>query len=111
MRTQSSTAIAGAATDFACGQRRRYREPHPPALRYRNTARQRHHRCSAPCCWTLRVSVDRAARPSPHTRGKPWLLDVGRRILARDGFAPDSPLEETVRCELVSAVGPDSRPD
>src|SRR5262249_5639412 len=52
-----------------------------------------HYRSSARCCWTLRVSVDRAARPSPHTRGKPRLLDVGRRILARDWFAPDSPLE------------------
>src|SRR5262249_15913625 len=41
----------------------------------------------------LGVSVDRAVRPSPHTRGKPRLLDVGRRILARDRFAPDSPLE------------------
>src|SRR5499427_1790739 len=62
-------------------------------LRYWNIARQRHYRSSARCCWTLRVSVDRAARPSPHTRGKPRLLDVGRRILARDRFAPDSPLE------------------
>src|SRR5262249_32864091 len=33
--------------------------------------------------------------PRPHTRGKPRLLDVGRRILARDRFAPDSPLEGT----------------
>src|SRR5215467_9893294 len=64
-------------------------------MRYRNIARQRHYRPSARCCWTLRVSVDRAARPSPHTRGKPRLLDVGRRILARDRFAPDSPLEVT----------------
>src|SRR5262249_23110083 len=31
--------------------------------------------------------------PSPHTRGKPRLLDVGRRIPARDRFARDSPLE------------------
>ena len=31
--------------------------------------------------------------PRPHTRGKPRLLDVGRRIPARDRFAPDSPLE------------------
>jgi hypothetical protein len=36
----------------------------------------------------------RAARPGPHTRGKPRLLDVGMRIPARDRFAPDSPLEE-----------------
>src|SRR6516225_280262 len=64
-------------------------------MRYWNIARQRHFRSSARCCWTLRVSVDRAARPSPHTRGKPRLLDVGRRILARDRFAPDSPLEGT----------------
>src|SRR6516164_4186841 len=26
------------------------------------------------------VSADRAARPGPHTRGKPRLLDVGNRI-------------------------------
>jgi hypothetical protein len=51
-------------------------------MRYWNIARQRHYRSSARCCWTLRVSVDRAARPSPHTRGKPRLLDVPRRILA-----------------------------
>src|SRR5215813_3158679 len=62
-------------------------------MRYWNIARQRHYRSSARCCWTLCVSVDRAAHPSPHTRGKPRLLDVGRRILARDRFAPDSPLE------------------
>src|SRR5215472_7245978 len=62
-------------------------------MRYWNIARQRHCRSSARCCWTLRVSVDRAAHPSPHTREKPRLLDVGRRILARDRFAPDSPLE------------------
>src|SRR5262252_7288996 len=73
-------------------------------LRYWNIARQRHHRSSARCCWTLRVSVDRAARPSPHTRGKPRLLDVGRRILARDRFAPDSPLEGTVTSEPVSEM-------
>src|SRR5215472_1360882 len=62
-------------------------------MRYWNIARQRYYRSSARCCWTLCVSVDRAAHPSPHTRGKPRLLDVGRRILARDRFAPDSPLE------------------
>src|SRR5262252_9002439 len=62
-------------------------------MRYWNIARQRHYRSSARCCWTLRVSVDRAVRPSPHTRGKPRLLDAWRRILARDRFAPDSPLE------------------
>src|SRR5277367_2122397 len=48
----------------------------------------------------MRVSADRAARPSPHTRGKPRLLDVGRRIPARDRFAPDSPVEQR-RFELV----------
>src|SRR5215475_11622545 len=42
-----------------------------------------------------RLCRDRAARPGPHTCGKPRLLDVGRRILARDRFAPDSPLEGT----------------
>ena len=44
-------------------------------------------------CSTLRVSADRAANRAAHTRGKPRLLDVGRRIPTRDGFAPDSPLE------------------
>src|SRR5215813_9881594 len=44
-------------------------------------------------CSTLRVSADRAANRAAHTRGKPRLLDVGRRIPARDRFAPDSPLE------------------
>ena len=43
-------------------------------------------------CWS--------AQWRPHTRGKPRLLDVGRRILARDRFAPDSPLEE-VGLELL----------
>src|SRR5262249_11380273 len=33
----------------------------------------------------------RAACPGSHTRGKSRLLDVGRRIRARDRFAPDSP--------------------
>src|SRR5262249_47691350 len=47
IRTQSSTEIAAPEpTDFACNHRRRYREPHPAALRYWNIARQRHHRCS-----------------------------------------------------------------
>ena len=71
-------------------------------MRYWNISRERHYRSSARCCWTLCVSVDRAAHPSTHTRGKPRLLDVGRRILARDRFAPDSPLEEAVSSELVS---------
>src|SRR5215475_8389798 len=56
-------------------------------------ARQRYYRSSARCCRVRHVSADRAARPGPHTRGKPRLLDVGRRIPARDRFAPDSPLE------------------
>ena len=56
-------------------------------------ARQRYYRPSARCCRVLHVSADRAARPGPHTRGKPRLLDVGRRIPERDRFAPDSPLE------------------
>src|SRR6516164_3820849 len=47
------------------------------------------------CCRVRRVSADRAARPGPHTRGKPRLLDLGTRIPARDRFAPDSPLEGT----------------
>src|SRR5215831_5698345 len=59
----------------------------------RNMARQRYYRPSARCCRVLRVSADRTARPGPHTRGKPRLLDVGRGIPARDRFAPDSPLE------------------
>ena len=46
------------------------------------------------CCRALRFSADRAARLGPHTRGKPRLLDVGRRIPARNRFAPDSPLQE-----------------
>jgi len=42
-----------------------------------------------------RVSLPtQAARPGPDNRGKPRLLDLERRILARDRFAPDSPLEE-----------------
>src|SRR5262249_13747699 len=56
-------------------------------------ARQRYYRPSARCYRVRRVSADRAARPGPHTRGKPRLLDVGRRMPARDRFAPDSPLE------------------
>jgi hypothetical protein len=35
-----------------------------------------------------------AARPGPDNRRKPRLLDLERRIPARDKFAPDSPLEE-----------------
>jgi len=36
-----------------------------------------------------------AARPGPDNRGQPRLLDLERRIPARDRFAPDSPLEGT----------------
>jgi hypothetical protein len=57
-------------------------------------ARQRYYRPSARCCRALRVSADRTARPGPDTRGKPRLLDLERRIPARDRFARDSPLEE-----------------
>ena len=67
------------------------------------------YRPSARCCRVRRVSADRAARPSPHTRGKPRLLDLGRRIPARDRFAPDSPLEEAVWSGRLSAVLPDRR--
>src|SRR5437764_8101833 len=56
-------------------------------------ARQRYYRRYARCCRARRVSADRAARPGPDTRGKPRLLDIGRRIPARDRFAPDSLLE------------------
>src|ERR1700756_941484 len=66
------------------------RLPTAPAARYWNMARQRYYRSSARCCHVPRVSPDRAARPGPHTRGKPRLLDVGKRIPARDRFAPDS---------------------
>jgi ABC-type cobalamin/Fe3+-siderophores transport system ATPase subunit len=50
-----------------------------------------------------RVSLPtQAARPGPDNHGKPRLFDLERRIPARDKFAPDSPLEETVTSELVS---------
>ena len=39
-----------------------------------------YYRPSARCCRALRVSADRAARPGPHTRRKPRLLDLERRI-------------------------------
>ena len=43
-----------------------------------------------------RVSLPtQAARPGPDNRGKPRLLDLERRIPARDRFAPDCPLEGT----------------
>ena len=50
-----------------------------------------------------RVSLPtQAARPGPDNRGKPRLLDLERRIPARDRFAPDSLLEGAVSSELVS---------
>ena len=81
------------------------RLPTALAVRYWNMARQRYYRPSARCCRVRRVSADRAARPGPHTRGKPRLLNLGTRIPARDRFAPDSPLEETVSSEPVSEAG------
>jgi len=64
-----------------------------PAVRYWNRARQRYHRLSARYS-RARVSLPtQAARPGPDNRGKPRLLDLERRIPARDRFAPDSPLE------------------
>src|SRR5437762_1864424 len=81
-------------------------EPDPNSKTTVSLSRPHHRRCGtgiwpdrditarrpdvAACC---AVSADRVARPGPHTRGKPRLLDVGRRIHARDRFAPDSPLE------------------
>src|SRR6516225_1031170 len=54
---------------------------------------QRYHRLSARYS-RARVSLPtQAARPGPDNRGKPRLLDLERRIPARDRFAPDSPLE------------------
>src|SRR5215470_13892736 len=65
-----------------------------PAVRYWNRARQRYHRLSVRYS-RARVSLPtQAARPGPNNRGKPRLLDLERRIPARDRFAPDSPLEE-----------------
>src|SRR5215831_1329781 len=65
----------------------------PAARRYWNRGRQRYCRSLVRYCSTLGVSGDRAANRAAHTRGKPRLLDVGRRIPSRDRFAPDSPLE------------------
>jgi hypothetical protein len=74
-----------------------------PEVRYWNRARQRYHRLSARHS-RARVSLPtQAARPGPDNRGKPRLLDPERRIPARDRFAPDSPLEEAVTSEPVSA--------
>jgi len=47
-------------------------------------ARQRYYRLLARWCRARRVSVDRAARSGPQTRGKSRLLDLERRIPARD---------------------------
>ena len=64
-----------------------------PAVRYWNRARQRYHRLSARYS-RARVSLPtQAGRLGPDNRGKPRLLDLERRIPARDRFAPDSLLE------------------
>ena len=49
-----------------------------------------------------RVSADPGRSSRPGQPRKPRLLDLERRIPARDRFAPDSPLEEGVMSELVS---------
>ena len=64
----------------------------PAARRYWNRGQQRYCRSLVRYCSTLRVSADRAPNRAAHTCGKPRLLDVGRRIPARDRFA-DSSLE------------------
>src|SRR5215831_5691819 len=64
-----------------------------PAVRYWNRARQRYHRLSARYSRACVSLPTQAARPGPDNRGKPRLLDLERRIPARDRFAPDSPLE------------------
>src|SRR5215510_4036160 len=64
-----------------------------PAVRYWNRARQRYHRLSARYSRAGVSLPTQAARPGPDNRGKPRLLDLKRRIPARDRFAPDSPLE------------------
>ena len=74
-----------------------------PAVRYWNRARQRYHRLSARYSRARVSLLTQATRPGPDNRGKPWLLDLERRIPARDRFAPDSPLEEAVTSEPVSA--------
>src|SRR5215469_3829797 len=64
-----------------------------PTVRYWNSARQRYHRLSARYS-RARVSLPtQAARPGPDYRGKPRLLDLERRIPARDRFAPEPLLE------------------
>ena len=55
-------------------------------------ARQRYYRPWVRCCRVLRVSADRAARPSPHPR-KTAASRRRKANPARDRFAPDSPLE------------------
>ena len=49
--------------------------------------------------------------PSPLPPPAPHLPRSRAVALFRNRKFADSPQEETVRCELVSAVGPDSRPD
>jgi len=80
-------------TRLPASQPRHGPETAPAARRYWNRGRQRYCRSLVRYCSTLRVSADRAANRAAHTRGKPRLLDVGRRIPARDKFAPDSLLE------------------
>jgi hypothetical protein len=64
-----------------------------PAVRYWNRARQRYHRLSTRYSRACVSLPTQAARPGPDNRGKPQLLDLERRIPARDRFALDSPLE------------------
>ena len=64
-----------------------------PTVRYWNSARQRYHRLSARYSRARLSLPTQAARPGLDNRGKPRLLDLERRIPARDRFAPDSPLE------------------
>ena len=53
--------------------------------------------------WAVQVPADdKRIQAEYDTVPSPRLLDVGRRIPARDRFAPDSPLEGGVSCELVS---------
>jgi hypothetical protein len=73
-----------------------------PTVRYWNMARQRYHRLSTRYSRARVSLLTQAARPGPDNREKPRLLDLERRIPARDRFAPDSPLEETVTSEPVS---------
>jgi hypothetical protein len=68
-------------------------------------ARQRHYRLSARCCHVPRVSPGRAARPGPHTRGKPRLLDVGRR------FPREAGSHVTLRWRRQSRANPSLKPN